>query len=260
MPVVPPVVVSYPNDHKTLAESELHFPKGYSLAGRGTIGEKDIHGELSYLFKYFQEPVIDFVSVASTATNGDRYIYTGVGSSAVFGGASTNDIVGYLTVDSYGRAYNEWDFLTPLEGTITYVKNLGTYYYFNGSNWLALGTGTGGGTIPNDATITFTGSNQDTYIDLYTPTIGNEVKNVLFKKVSTLDDQGANIKIVLHDGTPANDVDLTNEVSVAEINGTVLYDLGGNGAEVTSGFSVKLLITDADIDSGSLRVITSYLP
>lgn len=258
MPVIPPVVVSFPNDHKTLGESELHLPKGYSLAGLGTIGEKDIHGELSYLFKYFQEPVIGFTSVASTANNGDRYIYTGVGSSAEFGGASTNDLVAYLTVDSYGRAYNEWDFLTPLEGTITYVKNLATYYYFNGSAWLALGTG--GGTRPNDTTITFTGSNQDTYIDLYTPTLSNEVKNVLLRRIGTLDDQGARIKVVLHDGTPANDIDLTNEVSVAEINGTVLYDLGGNGAEVTSGFSIKLLITLADIDSGSLRVITSYLP
>ena len=258
MPVIPPVVVSFPNDHKTLGESELHLPKGYSLAGLGTIGEKDIHGELSYLFKYFQEPVIGFTSVASTVNNGDRYIYTGVGSSAEFGGASTNDLVAYLTVDSYGRSYNQWDFLTPLEGTITYVKNLATYYYYNGSAWLALGTGTGG--APNDATITFTGSNQDTYIDLYTPTLSNEVKNVLLRRIGTLDDQGARIKVVLHDGTPANDIDLTNEVSVAEINGTVLYDLGGNGAEVTSGFSIKLLITLADIDSGSLRVITSYLP
>ena len=34
MPITPPVRTILLNDHKDLVEAELHFPKGYMLAGR----------------------------------------------------------------------------------------------------------------------------------------------------------------------------------------------------------------------------------
>ena len=142
MPVIPPVRTILLNDHKDLVEGELHYPKGYTLAGRESYPVRSVHGELDWEFKYYQQPVIGFTSVASSApSDGDRYIFTGVGSSAAFGGASTNDIVSYLTVDSYGRNYNSWDYITPQEGTLVYATTLNTFYYFDGSSWKDLAAG-----------------------------------------------------------------------------------------------------------------------
>jgi len=257
MPVIPPVRTILLNDHKDLAEGELHYPKGYTLAGRESYPIRNVHGELDWQFKYYQEPVIGFTSVGSTVNDGDRYIFTGVGSSAEFGGASTNDIVSYLTVDSYGQNYDSWDFITPLAGTLVYASSLDAFYYYDGSSWQSLVSGNTG-KEPDSITKTFAGSNIGTYIDLYTPTVGNEIERILFKG-SSITPTDAIIKVVLHDGTPANDVDITAELFAAEFN-DILYNSGANGQTVVSGFSLKLLVSGNDIDTGTLKVISYYLP
>jgi hypothetical protein len=260
MPITPPVRTILLNDHKDLVEAELHFPKGYTLAGRESYPVRTIHGELDWEFKYYQQPVIGFTSVASTVNDGDRYIFTGVGSSAEFGGASTNDIVSYLTVDSYGQNYNSWDYLTPLAGTLVYATSLDTWYYFDGSIWKDLAAGITP-TDKDNATVTLDGGTGNglinEYVDLFTPAVGKMFEAVLLKSTGLLP-LDASISVVLHDGTPANDVEIMPAVSTAELDG-VLFKYGANGEAVSGGYSLKLLITGNTVTAGTVTVVANYL-
>lgn len=260
MPVTPPVRTILLNDHKDLVEAELHFPKGYTLAGRESSPVRTIHGELDWEFKYYQQPVIGFTSVASTVNDGDRYIFTGVGSSAEFGGASTNDIVSYLTVDSYGQNYNSWDYITPLAGTLVYATSLDTWYYFDGSIWKDLAAGITP-TDKDNATVTLDGGANNgavgDYVDLFTPAVGKIFESVLLKSTG-LTPSDASISIVLHNGVPANDVEIMPAVTTAELEG-VLFKYGCNGEIVSGGYSLKLLITGNTVTAGTVTVVANYL-
>lgn len=261
MPVIPPVRTILLNDHKDLVEGELHYPKGYTLAGRESYPVRSVHGELDWEFKYYQQPIIGFTSVASSApSDGDRYIFTGVGSSAEFGGASTNDIVSYLTVDSYGRSYDSWDFITPQAGTLVYATTLDTFYYFDGVDWKDLAAGITP-TDKDNATVTLNGGANNgavgDYVDLFTPAVGKLFEAVLLKSTGLLP-LDASISVVLHDGTPANDIEIMPSVSTAELDG-ILFKYGCNGEVVSSGYSLKLLITDNTVTAGTVLVVTNYL-
>jgi hypothetical protein len=261
MPVTPPVRTILLNDHKDLVEGELHYPKGYTLAGRESYPVRSVHGELDWEFKYYQQPVIGFTSVASSApSDGDRYIYTGVGSSAEFGGASTNDIVSYLTVDSYGRSYDSWDFITPQAGTLIYATTLDTFYYFDGTDWKDLAAGITP-TDKDNATVTLNGGANNgavgDYVDLFTPAVGILFEAVLLKSTGLLP-LDASISVVLHDGTPANDIEIMPAISTAELDG-ILFKYGCNGEVVSSGYSLKLLITDNTVTAGTVLVVANYL-
>ena len=144
-----------------------------------------------------------------------------------------------------------------MAGTLVYATSLDAFYYFDGASWQSLVSGNTG-KEPDSVTNTFAGSNVGTYIDLYTPTVGNEIERILFKG-SGITPSDAIIKVVLHDGTPANDVDITSELFAAEFN-DILYNYGANGQTVASGFSLKLLVSGNDIDTGTLKVVTYYLP
>jgi hypothetical protein len=261
MPVIPPVRTILLNDHKDLVEGELHYPKGYTLAGRESYPVRSVHGELDWEFKYYQQPVIGFTSVASSApSDGDRYIFTGVGSSAEFGGASTNDIVSYLTVDSYGRSYDSWDFITPQAGTLVYATTLDTFYYFDGVDWKDLAAGITP-TDKDNASVTLNGGANNgavgDYVDLFTPAVGKLFEAVLLKSTGLLP-LDASISVVLHDGTPANDIEIMPSVSTAELDG-ILFKYGCNGEVVSSGYSLKLLITDNTVTAGTVLVVANYL-
>jgi hypothetical protein len=261
MPVIPPVRTILLNDHKDLVEGELHYPKGYTLAGRESYPVRSVHGELDWEFKYYQQPVIGFTSVASSApSDGDRYIFTGVGSSAEFGGASTNDIVSYLTVDSYGRSYDSWDFITPQAGTLIYATTLDTFYYFDGTDWKDLAAGITP-TDKDNATVTLNGGANNglinNYVDLFTPAVGKLFEAVLLKSTGLLP-LDASISVVLHDGTPANDIEIMPSVSTAELDG-ILFKYGCNGEVVSSGYSLKLLITGNTVTAGTVLVVANYL-
>lgn len=260
MPITPPVRTILLNDHKDLVEAELHFPKGYTLAGRESSPVRTIHGELDWEFKYYQQPVIGFTSVASTVNHGDRYIFTGVGSSAEFGGASTNDIVSYLTVDSYGQNYNSWDYITPLAGTLVYATSLDTWYYFDGSIWKDLAAGITP-TDKDNATVTLDGGTGNglinEYVDLFTPAVGKMFEAVLLKSTGLLP-LDASMSVVLHDGVPANDVEIMPAVTTAELEG-VLFKYGANGEAVSGGYSLKLLVTDNTVTAGTVLVVANYL-
>ena len=249
------------NDHKDLVEGELHYPKGYTLAGRESYPVRSVHGELDWEFKYYQQPVIGFTSVASSApSDGDRYIFTGVGSSAEFGGASTNDIVSYLTVDSYGRSYDSWDFITPQAGTLIYATTLDTFYYFDGTDWKDLAAGITP-TDKDNATVTLNGGANNgavgDYVDLFTPAVGKLFEAVLLKSTGLLP-LDASISVVLHDGTPANDIEIMPSISTAELDG-ILFKYGCNGEVVSSGYSLKLLITGNTVTAGTVLVVANYL-
>jgi hypothetical protein len=261
MPVIPPVRTILLNDHKDLVEGELHYPKGYTLAGRESYPVRSVHGELDWEFKYYQQPVIGFTSVASSApTDGDRYIFTGVGSSAEFGGASTNDIVSYLTVDSYGRSYDSWDYITPQAGTLVYATTLDTFYYFDGVDWKDLAAGITP-TDKDNATVTLNGGANNgavgDYVDLFTPAVGKLFEAVLIKSTGLLP-LDASISVVLHNGVPANDIEIMPSVTTAELDG-ILFKYGCNGEVVSSGYSLKLLITGNTVTAGTVLVVANYL-
>ena len=261
MPVTPPVRTILLNDHKDLVEAELHYPKGYTLAGRESYPVRSVHGELDWEFKYYQQPVIGFISVASSApSDGNWYIFTGVGSSAEFGGASTNDIVSYLTVDSYGRSYDAWDFITPLAGTLVYATTLDTFYYFDGVDWKDLAAGITP-TDKDNATVTLNGGANNgavgDYVDLFTPAVGKLFEAVLLKSTGLLP-LDASISVVLHNGTPANDIEIMPAISTAELDG-ILFKYGCNGEVVSSGYSLKLLITGNTVTAGTVLVVANYL-
>jgi hypothetical protein len=218
---------------------------------------------LDWEFKYYQQPVIGFTSVASSApSDGDRYIFTGVGSSAEFGGASTNDIVSYLTVDSYGRSYDSWDYITPQAGTLVYATTLDTFYYFDGVDWKDLAAGITP-TDKDNATVTLNGGANNgavgDYVDLFTPAVGKLFEAVLIKSTGLLPSNGSTlIKMVLHNGTPANDIEIMPSVSTAELDG-ILFKYGCNGEVVSSGYSLKLLITGNTVTAGTVLVVANYL-
>jgi hypothetical protein len=263
MPVIPPVRTILLNDHKDLVEGELHYPKGYTLAGRESYPVRNVHAELEWQFKYYQEPVIGFTSVASSApSDGDRYIYTGVGSSAEFGGATTNSIVSYLTVDSYGLNYNSWDFIAPQAGTLIYATSVDTFYYYDGSIWKDLAAGINP-TDKDNATVTLNGGANNglinNYVNLFTPAVGKMFESILLKSTGLLPSNGSTlIKVVLHDGTPANDIEIMPSISTAELNG-ILFKYGCNGEVVSGGYSLKLLITGNTVTAGTVLVVANYL-
>lgn len=262
MPVAP-AIPQYTNLHRDLPEDQLHEPKGFTTAGYDSFVTKSIHGENVWQSMLFQQPVIGFLSLGSSVSpsNGDRYIAIGVGSTGEYAGAVADDIIGYLTLDSNGNAYNQWDKIPPAEGMLTYITSLEAYYYYNGSAWLPLGTGGGGGNNPNDTTVTFIGSNLDTYLDLYSPTAGLEIDRITYV-VNTLDpsDDSTFVRLVFHDGNPSNDVEIISDINTNLLNETKKQGFDINAVEIPSGFTMKLFVSGSDINSGTLRVITYFLP
>ena len=77
---------------------------------------------------YWQDPIIDFVPVASgTTTSGNRYV-----ASATGGGWTINNIYEYNG--------SSWDETVPLEGYAAWFTNLDKNYTYNGSSWVAFGS------------------------------------------------------------------------------------------------------------------------
>jgi hypothetical protein len=95
------------------------------------------------------------------------------------------------------------------------------------------------------------------YVDLFTPAVGKMFEAVLLKSTGLLPSD-ASISVVLHDGTPANDVEIMPAVSTAELDG-VLFKYGANGETVSGGYSLKLLITGNTVTAGTVLVVANYL-
>jgi hypothetical protein len=262
MPVTPPIEQEFLNVHKYVADSEIHPPLGYRTGNVETYPVKTIHGELVWNNNLMQNPVIGFLDLGSSVSpnDGDRYIATGVGSSATFAGAAANDIIDYLTIDSYGQTYNAWDKRTPSTGMITYMSGIDTFYYFDGSIWKDLAAGITP-TDKDNATVTLNGGANNgavgDYVDLFTPAVGKIFESVLLKSTG-LTPSDASISIVLHNGVPANDVEIMPAVTTAELEG-VLFKYGCNGEIVSGGYSLKLLITDNTVTAGTVTVVANYL-
>jgi hypothetical protein len=91
------------------------------------------------------------------------------------------------------------------------------------------------------------------YVDLFTPAVGKMFEAVLLKSTGLLP-LDASISVVLHDGTPANDVEIMPAVSTAELDG-VLFKYGANGEAVSGGYSLKLLITGNTVTAGTVRLL-----
>lgn len=99
------------------------------------------------------------------------------------------------------------------------------------------------------------------YVDVFSPTIGRRLDKVVLVCTGLLPNTGTpTIKVVLTNGTPANDVVIFAPVAVNELNETVkyVYELGAN--TVVSGFTLKLFVSGEDITAGTVQVITYYLP
>lgn len=258
MPVTPTIGTVYRNNHKHIEDAQLHPPLGYRLAERDTFLSKSIHGENKWNDIMFQQPVIGFVTLGSSVvpSNGDRYIVLGSTVDGSYGNATPNSIVEYLTLDSEANEYNQWDYKGALTGMLTYVTGEDAFYFFDGSSWRTIGTGSGVPTS-SSATATFTGSNVDTYIDLFAP-LGNEIKEVNYVVNGLVG--AATVQCVLHDGNPLNDVVIVEEISVEELLASKLHVILANAQQSGTGFRAKLLIKDADITAGTIKVIFNYIP
>jgi hypothetical protein len=181
-----------------------------------------------------------------------------MGSSAEFGGATPNSIIEYLTLEADGTAYNSWDYVAPLLGMLVYDAATELYYSYNGISWGVLGTG---GTTPtvDTETITFVGSNVNTYIDLYTPTAGIEIDTVTYVVDSLLPSlDSVFVTMVLRSGT--TNITVVDAVSTAELNSVKKSKFDIDAIEVPAGYSLKLFVSGANITSGTIKVITNYLP
>ena len=262
MPVQPTITgIAYKNDHKFIEEAQLHPPLGYRPANNDTFLTKSIHGENVWQSNLYQQPVIGFVSLGSSVSvsDGDRYIVLGSTVDGSFGNATPNSIVGYLTIDGEGNDYNEWDYRNAETGMLTYVSGEDKFYYFDGSIWKELSSGVAP-TDKDNATATMNGGANNgadgDYVDLFTPAVGKIFEAVLTNATS-LTPSDASISIVLHDGTPANDIVLVSAVSVPELN-IGLSKFGCNGEVVTSGYELKLLVTGNDV-SGTITIVANYL-
>ena len=83
----------------------------------------------------FQPPVEDkdLTTSPSGSTKGLRHIIAGTGGD--WSGGTINDIAWFDGAD--------WQFDTPLEGWLTYVKDENEFYFFTGSAWEMLPTNAG---------------------------------------------------------------------------------------------------------------------
>jgi len=123
---------------------------------------------------YFQPPVNTKIETSppSGPTDGDRYlVITG----------DSGDWYGY---DDYIAQYNEgdvaWDFTTPLQGMITWVKDEDAFYVYYNAQWNVLATGGGGGISwqaavlsKDDSSAPLVPTDGDRYIVAATPTSGD---------------------------------------------------------------------------------------
>ena len=262
MPVTPPYSIQFRNNHKNIEDAQLHPPLGYRTAGQDTFLTKSIHGENVWDNVMFQKPVLGFVTLGSSVApnDGDRYIVLGSTVDGSYGNATPNSIVSYLTLDSFGEDYNAWDYRDAETGMITYVSSEGVFYYFDGSTWKDLVAGITPTDKDNATVILNGGANNGAvgdYVDLFTPAVGKLFEAVLLKSTGLLP-LDASISVVLHDGTPANDIEIMPAISTAELDG-ILFKYGCNGEVVSSGYSLKLLITDNTVTAGAVLVVANYL-
>jgi len=253
------------NLHVSMPNSQIHNPKGFDTAGKSYIVEKDFFEYLNWIPKLYQNPVEGFISLAGTVTptDGLRYIVTGstsLSSSSAFAGANPNSIVEYLTLDPDGVSVNEWAYIDPDIGTVCYVENLDTHYYYDGGEWKALGVG--GGTIDGtyiavlnlDGTA---GNGEVGTVDLVAPSIGKVITDIdiLVKDADLLPDSDVpNISVIYTNGTP---VTLVEAITAVELNDMKLMTNALDPVTVTSGYSVKLNITGANL-SGNMEVKIKY--
>lgn len=111
----------------------------------------------------------DLSTPPSSPNTGDRYI---VGPSA------TGDWAGYDNYIAEWRG-SSWEFITPLEGFFTYVKDEDSLYYYNGTSWNIFSSGVN---VIQD-------TDGDTYIDVEetsdSDTIVGKVAGELAFKVDT---------------------------------------------------------------------------
>jgi len=94
-------------------------------------------------YNSWQIPVIDrdLTTPPVSPSKGDRYIIAGIGGA--WSGGTINDVAQYNGAT--------WDFATPLEGWITWIKDENKYYKFDGSTWSEY-LGQAGTTGPQGAT------------------------------------------------------------------------------------------------------------
>jgi hypothetical protein len=64
--------------------------------------------------------------------------------------------------------------------------------------------------------------------------------------------------VVLHNGTPANDIEIMPSITTAELD-DILFKYGCNGEVVSGGYSLKLLITGNTVTAGTVLVVANYL-
>ena len=76
----------------------------------------------------WQEPVIDkdLTTPPGSPSENDRYLVISGGSGTDWAGHD-NDIAHYHS--------GQWNYYTPIEGWIVWVKDENKYYYYDGSSW-----------------------------------------------------------------------------------------------------------------------------
>jgi len=97
----------------------------------------------------WQFPVLDkdLITSPDSPSKGKRYIIAGTGGG--WSGGTINDIAIYNGAT--------WNFHTPTEGWMVYIKDEDKIYRFNGSNWVAYKTGIIGITIDGGEDVIATG-------------------------------------------------------------------------------------------------------
>ena len=167
---------------------------------------------------YWQQLVEDkdLTTPPGGESKGDRYIIAGINGD--WSGGTINDIAQYDGAS--------WDFYTPVEGWMVYVKDEDKIYRFDGSNWIAYKTATIGISIDGGGQEISVGNKG--YIEIpYAATITGW---------TALSDQSGSIKVDIWKASYAN-YPPTNEDSI----------VNGHEPEISSAIKAK----DTDLSDWS---------
>ncbi len=220
-----------------------------------TYAEMDANLITLGLFSYEMQAAIDVdaYDAGTTYNTGDRVKY----DSALWEWIQVASGSG-VTPDSNPLI---WERITI--GTIIHEKNKDSQL-----------VNAGGDVVTADDILAFTGLSFDFtldgsagngavgYLDLVEPADGTVVDELTLMAIAAdLAYSGSlpSVELVLHDGTPANDVSLGYVVTVNELNAAKKSKQDLTPVAKTAGFSVKLKITGSNITAGTLKVKVNYV-
>lgn len=186
-------------------------------------------------FNAWQQPVEDKdLTTSPSVSKGVRYIIAGTGGA--WSGGTINDIAQYNGAT--------WDFATPEEGWIIWVKDENKYYKFDGSNWVAYKTAVIGLTLDGGGQAIEIGNKG--YIRIpYACTI---------TKWTLLADQSGSIKIDIWKDSYANypptDADTITAANEPELSSAIKAEdatLSGWTTSITAGDVLGFYVDSASI-------------